>query len=139
MKFQESDSESLLSEINIIPFVDIVLVLLIIFMVAAPMLQQGVDIQLPEVSAGNVNSNQEDFILSVNNQGEIFLGQDKNISYNTNNLEEKLTAIFNQKEKKELYLRADSGLDYGKVVEIMAICQKSGVESIGMITDPSSK
>lgn len=139
MKGPNQHSESVLAEINIIPFVDIVLVLLIIFMVAAPLLQQGVDVKLPEVSAENVKTSKEDFVVSIKKDGSIYLGSDKKTSYKVDELESKLKSIFSQKDKKELYLRADSSLDYGKVVKIMAICQKAGVENIGMITVPDNK
>lgn len=128
-----------IAEINIIPFVDVILVLLIIFMVAAPMLQQGIDIDLPEVNASSVESTKEDFVLSVKNDGTVYIGDDKKIAYTTQTLEEKLQAIFENKEKKELYIRADKDIRYGFMMEIMAICQKAGVERMGMITQPASE
>ncbi|OGQ08771.1 MAG: protein TolR [Deltaproteobacteria bacterium RIFCSPLOWO2_12_FULL_40_28] len=127
-----------ISEINIIPFVDVILVLLIIFMVAAPMLQQGIDIDLPEVNASAVESTKEDFVLSVRNDGTVYIGDDKKTAYTTQTLEEKLQAIFENKEKKELYIRADKDIRYGFMMEIMAICQKAGVERMGMITQPEN-
>lgn len=132
-------TETTLSEINIIPLVDVILVLLIIFMVAAPMLQQGVDVDLPEVDASAVESTQEDFVLSIQNDGKIYLGADKNTAHSLESLEEKLNAIFENKEKKELYIRADKGIRYGYVVQVMALCQKAGVERIGMITVPDDE
>lgn len=129
-------SGSEMAEINIIPLVDIMLVLLVIFMVAAPLLQQGVDVNLPQASASNVQGKQEDFIVSITKDGRIFLGQEKNQSYSLANLKPKLEAIFLNKEKKEIYLRADSEVEYGYVVKIMALCQEAGISRVGMMTTP---
>ncbi|MDO8520213.1 MAG: biopolymer transporter ExbD [Deltaproteobacteria bacterium] len=133
---QHGHGTTALSEINIVPLVDVILVLLIIFMVTAPLLQQGIDIDLPEVNAAAVAATQEDFVLSIDNNGKILLGDDKAHPYSLQNVEEKLVAIFENKEKKELYLRADKGIEYGYVVAVMAACQKAGVERIGMISMP---
>ena len=140
MKLQHhGDGQTALAEINIVPLVDIMLVLLIIFMVAAPLLQQGVDIDLPEVNAAAVSATKEDFIVAIDNEGKIFLGDDRDTIYTIQTLEEKLRAIFENKEKKEIYLRADKGIEYGYVVQVMAISQKAGIERAGMISLPESE
>lgn len=136
MKATHSAEQTTLSEINIIPLVDVMLVLLIIFMVAAPMLQQGIEIDLPQVDANATSTAKEDFILSIDIQGRIFVGDDRKNSFSRETLGEKLGSIFDNKEKKEIYLRADKGVPYGFVVEVMAICQKAGIERMGMITMP---
>lgn len=123
-----------LAEINIVPLVDVMLVLLIIFMVTAPMLQQGIDINLPEVSAGSVEMNQEDFVLSINTDGQIYFNDDAKNLYSIVSVEERLKAAFLEKKDKALYLRADQGIKYGYVMEVMAACRRAGVERIGMIT-----
>ncbi len=129
-------ANSILAEINITPMVDVMLVLLIIFMVTAPLLQQGIDISLPEVSASAPSASQNDLVLSIDGDGKLFLADDAKTSYSTETIGPKLSAIFQNKEKKELYLRADKGIQYGYVVQVMALCQKAGVERLGMITTP---
>lgn len=129
-------ANTILSEINITPMVDVMLVLLIIFMVTAPLLQQGIDISLPEVSASATEASQNDLVLSIDGEGKLFLADDSKTSYSMETIGPKLSAILQNKEKKELYLRADKGIQYGYVVQVMALCQKAGVERLGMITVP---
>lgn len=135
MKFNDGKSEnSSLAEINIIPLVDIMLVLLIIFMVAAPMMQEGISIDLPEVSAESVDVSQEDFILSVDDAGQIFINENKNDKFSIVSIEEKLQTALKDKKEKVVYLRADQTLKYGYIMEVMAACRRAGIEKIGMIT-----
>jgi len=135
MKFKTAtEQESHLAEINIIPFVDIMLVLLIIFMVTAPMLQEGIEVNLPEVSAGSVDVSEEDYILTVDKLGQIFINDDKKDKFSLLTIEDKLMAAFKDKPNKILYLRADQAIRYGYIMEIMATCRRAGVEKIGMIT-----
>lgn len=136
MKGPSQGSDTRLAEINIIPLVDIMLVLLIIFMVAAPMMKEGIDIDLPEVSASGVAASQDDIVLSIDVDGQIYLNEDAKNKFAMGALDAKLTEIFKDKPKKELYLKADKGIRYGYVVEVMAACQKAGVERVGMITIP---
>ncbi len=137
MKFSRSqESQGSLAEINIIPLVDIMLVLLIIFMIAAPMLKQGVDIDLPEVNAQAIQSAKDDFVLSIDNDGKIFMGSNDKTPYSLETIGDKLKTIFENKEKKELYLHADKEVKYGYVVQVMAACQKAGIERMGMVTVP---
>ena len=127
-----------LAEINVIPLVDIMLVLLIIFMGTAPLLQQGIDVDLPEVNASAVEASKEDLVLAIDGQGKLVLGGDEKNSYSLESLGEKLSALFANKEKKEIYLHADKNIKYGYVVQVMAACQKAGIERIGMVTVPES-
>ncbi|MBI2341044.1 MAG: protein TolR [Deltaproteobacteria bacterium] len=131
--------QTVLAEINVVPLVDIVLVLLIIFMITAPLLQQGIDIDLPEVNAAAVSAAKEDFVVSIDNDGKIFLGDDRTTSYTVQTLEEKLKAIFENKEKKEIFLKADKNIQYGYVVAVMALSQKAGIDRVGMITVPEEQ
>lgn len=135
MKFKTAkEKEEHLAEINIIPLVDIMLVLLIIFMVTAPMLQEGIEIQLPEVSATSVDVHEEDVVLSIDRNGQIFINADQKNKFSLVSIEEKLMALFKDKPDKVLYLRADLSLKYGYLIEVMAACRRAGVEKIGMIT-----
>lgn len=129
---------SALAEINIIPLVDVMLVLLIIFMVTAPLLQQGIDVDLPEVNASAVEASKEDLVLAIDGQGRLVLGDDEKNSYSLESLGEKLATLFENKEKKEIYLHADKNIKYGYVVQVMAACQKAGIERIGMVTVPEA-
>jgi len=124
-----------LAEINVIPFVDVVLVLLIIFMITAPLLQQGMPVELPKAQAPEVKQTQKDLIVTVDAQSHIFLG-DSRAPLTQDDLAAKLAAIFQTKEEKALLIRADHNLVYGKVIEVMSTALKAGVERIGMITQP---
>ncbi len=135
MKFQKTtDKGTSLSEINIIPLVDIMLVLLIIFMVTAPMLQEGIDVDLPEVSAGAVDINEKDLVMSIDHDGKIFLGDDNQNKFSLVSIESRLKEVFASRPEKVLYLKADQNVRYGYVVEVMAACRRSGIEKIGMVT-----
>jgi len=124
-----------LAEINVTPLVDVMLVLLIIFMVTAPMMQEGVQIDLPEVNANAVATAQDDMVLNIASEGQLYFGSDSKNGFSLQTLGEKLQAIYANKEKKELYLRADKDIPYGFVVKVMALCQKAGVERVGMVTE----
>jgi len=130
-----SSGKGTLHEINVTPMVDVMLVLLIIFMVAAPLIQQGVKIALPQTKAVEINSQEAKLVLSIDAQKRLFLG-DAEVQYA--DLEEKLKANAKLQQDKELYLKADRNLPYGFVVDVLATMQKAGVTNLGMITDPST-
>jgi len=127
-----------LAEINVIPFVDILLVLLIIFMITAPLIQQGMSVEVPKANAPQIKSNKHDLVITIDKQGRIFIGDSKQ-SLNANELQSKLTAIYKGKESKALLVKADHQLQYGKVIDVMSTALKAGVERIGMITQPDGK
>ncbi|NOY45556.1 MAG: ExbD/TolR family protein [Deltaproteobacteria bacterium] len=122
-----------LAEINVTPLVDVMLVLLIIFMVAAPMIQQGVDVNLPEVVATELPAQTDLMVISVDRSGRVFLG---NTPVPMEALAEKLGAIYRRKGTKEAFLRADRDVPYGVVVRVMAEAKRAGIERLGMITEP---
>ncbi len=119
-----------LSEINVTPFVDVMLVLLIIFMVTAPLLKQGIDIDIPKAK-GTSLSKEDRFTISLKKDGTIYLNNKK---IELPKLIIKLKAI--SKVNPDVFLEADSGMSYGKVVEIMGEIKDAGIEKLGMITEP---
>ena len=124
-----------MGEINVVPLVDVVLVLLIIFMVTAPMLVQGLDVKLPETEAGALKQSDELLILSVTSQGEVFLDE---FRVEVEGLGDKIKNIKTRKPQTQVYLRADKDVAYGIVVNVLAEARKAGVANLGMVTEPES-
>ncbi|MCD6294958.1 MAG: protein TolR [Deltaproteobacteria bacterium] len=127
------NDRQLMSEINVTPFVDVMLVLLIIFMVAAPMMTQGVDVNLPKTESKNIKTSDEPLMLTVNNKREIFL---ENHRIPLESLEIKIKKIFENRRNKEVLLRADKDIPYGFVINVIASVKKAGIEKLGMVTEP---
>ena len=121
-----------ISDINVTPLVDVVLVLLIIFMVTAPMLQMGIDVNLPRVKAKTVDVGEEKLILTINNKEEIFINKYKT---SITGLKAKLESIFSSRIDREIFMRADKEVPYGFVVRVMSEVRKAGVDKLGMITE----
>lgn len=137
MAFSSSnDSDDLKSEINIIPLVDVMLVLLIIFMVAAPMMNESVDVNLPKAKAQASNAKEESVILSVKQDQSIFVGK---TAIKRDELIPKLTSIFNNRDKKEIFVKADEKVTHGFIIKLMADIQRAGIFRISFMTDPSSQ
>ncbi|MBN1626724.1 MAG: protein TolR [Deltaproteobacteria bacterium] len=129
------DNKRFMSDINVTPFVDVMLVLLIIFMVTAPMMIQGVDVNLPQTTTKELKTAQQEepLILTVNKDTQI------SIEKTVIKLEElgpKLNAILQYREDKQVLLRADKDVPYGFVVKVMAAVKGAGIERLGMITEP---
>jgi len=122
-----------LAEINVTPLVDVVLVLLIIFMVTAPMLSMGIDVNLPRVKSKSVDVTEEKLVLTITEAREIFLNKTK---MQLGELNFKLEAIFSNRIDREVFLRADRNVPYGFVVEVMSEVRKAGVDKLGMISEP---
>ena len=121
-----------LSEINVTPFIDVMLVLLVIFMVTAPMMQSGIGINLPQAETDSKPA-EEGLMLTVTKDQFIHIGDS---TININLLERRLTEYFTNKPKKVIYLQADKDLPYGVIVRIMDITKKAGIEQIGILTEP---
>jgi len=122
-----------LSEINVTPFVDVMLVLLVIFMVTAPLMQQGVDVELPRTTTQPIRLEQEPLVLTVRKDGKAFLGRQE---IALPELQAKLVAVFGSRGDKELFLRADREAPYGLVVKAMAAARGAGATKLGIVTEP---
>jgi len=130
---KKKHSSKPLAEINVTPLVDVMLVLLIIFMVTAPMLSMGIDVNLPRVQSKSLDIAEEKLVLTISDSREIYLNKNK---LPLEELTSKLTAIFSNRIDREIFLRADKNVPYGFVVEVMSEVRKAGVDKLGMITEP---
>jgi len=131
-----NDNRGIMAEINVTPLVDVMLVLLVIFMVTAPMMQQGVQVNLPKAETKAMNTLEETVVVTVDKSGKVFLNKDE---IPPADLRNRLTTMFAAREKKEVFLKADAGVPYGEVVKAMADIKGAGIERLGMVTEPSSK
>lgn len=124
-----------LSEINVTPFVDVMLVLLIIFMVTAPLMQQGIEIELPETAASGVEAKEEPFVLAINKNEKIMVGK---TAVDIEKLSDKLRAIFKTRKNKQIYIQADKSVSYGYVAQTLAEIRAAGIFNIGLVTIPKN-
>ncbi|MCC2678926.1 MAG: adventurous gliding motility protein [Pseudobdellovibrio sp.] len=129
----KSNSRMAMSEINVTPFVDVMLVLLIIFMVTAPMMQQGLDVNLPKTASTGVSLNEDPFILVVDATGRIKAGDS---AIQRDDLRTKIKAIFDTRRSKQIYIQADEKVDYGVVAYVMGEIRQAGITNISLITLP---
>ncbi len=120
-----------LSEINVTPFVDVMLVLLIIFMVTAPLLQQGIDINLPQAKGKEMPAT-ERIVITIKKDGKIYLDK-------TAVTIKSLKAALSKKSNKEVFLKADKNVPYGNVVSVMGELREMGIEKLGMVTEPKAR
>jgi biopolymer transport protein TolR len=125
-----------MSQINVTPLVDVMLVLLVIFMVTAPMMQQGVQVNLPKTQAKALPPQEETVMVSLDKGNRIFINKDEIAS---GDLQARLSGIFANRAKKEVFLKADRDVPYGEVVKIMAEIKGAGIERLGMVTEPAQK
>ncbi len=127
-------SDGYMSDINVTPFVDVMLVLLIIFMVTAPMMMQGLDVTLPQVTAKPLESKPEHLVITVDKTGQTFIN-DFQVTLDT--LRDKLAKILEGRPEAEVFIKADKDIPYGTVVEVMGAIKDAGVENVGMVTTPA--
>ncbi len=135
MQANGNGSRKIVSEINVTPLVDVMLVLLIIFMVTAPMMTQGVDVKLPESSAPAIPSDDERLVVTVTEDRKVYINDNV---VEPEELESKLAAITqNRLDRKGVFLRADEKIPYGYVMEVMGLIRQAGIDQIGMVTEPA--
>ena len=132
-----------MSEINVVPYIDVMLVLLVIFMATAPLLTQGVSVDLPQAPSEPIEDAQDDpLVVSMRADGAIFMNlgmqdaDDEGTRVTRFSLEEQAGKILRARKEVPVYIKADHKLGYGEVVAIMTVLQKAGAESVGLITDP---
>jgi biopolymer transport protein TolR len=130
--FESRQRGSLVSQINVTPLVDVMLVLLIIFMVTAPIIQQGVQVALPKVKAAALPGKEEQFIISITRNSEIYLNDTR---LSPGELTSKLAGIAVERPDREVFVRADDQVPYGEVIRTMAAIKAAGIENVGMVTE----
>ena len=129
--------KKLMSEINVVPYIDVMLVLLVIFMITAPLLSQGVKVDLPKAAAQPVDSqDRETLVVTVDREGRYFL-DDRRIS--SEELSRKVAAILRARPQTPVLIRGDRQSNYGEVVKAMTLLQSAGAPSVGLLTEPPSK
>ena len=131
----EQGSQSI-SDINVTPLVDVMLVLLIIFMVTAPILQQGVAVNLPQAAGDALPADEQQLVVSIATGGRVFLNDQP---YTTERLTAELAHLAAVDPKRRLYLRADAGVPYGQVIETLAAVRQAGLSRVGLVTEPPER
>lgn len=125
---------AVMSEINVTPFVDVMLVLLIIFMVTAPMLTAGVNVDLPETSAASLPGDDEPLTISVSNNGKIYIQE---TAVEMSELTSKLNAIAKAKKETRIFVRGDKTVDYGRMMQVVSAINEGGFSKVGLVTEPT--
>ncbi|MGD0844579.1 MAG: protein TolR [Geobacteraceae bacterium] len=125
-----------MSQINVTPLVDVMLVLLVIFMVTAPMMQQGVQVNLPKAETKALTAPEESVVVSIEKSGGVYINS---AQIPASELRAKLSEMFASRSKKEVFLKADKDVTYGEVVKAMAEIKGAGIERLGMVTEPAPR
>jgi biopolymer transport protein TolR len=131
-----------MAEINVVPYIDVMLVMLVIFMITAPLLNQGVDVDLPEADAEPMDEQQQDpLVLTVDAEGRYFLnvGGDPEQPVDADALVMRTAAVLRQRPKTAVLVRGDASVDYGDVVSAMALLQQAGAAKVGLVTEPEGR
>ncbi len=133
--FEDRNGASI-AQINVTPLVDVMLVLLVIFMVTAPILQQGVSINLPKVKAAALTGEEQQLVVAINAKGQIYLND---VTMKESDLGPKLQAVLRERPDRQVFLRADQNVRYGEVAHVIATIKGAGVERLGMVTEPPTE
>ena len=128
------DHGGALAEINVTPLVDVMLVLLVIFMVTAPILNQGVELELPKETIEPFTGGEEQLVVSINRKGTVFVGEGNKVSSKL--VGKKVAAILASRQDKSVFIRADRRVDYGSVMAVMGSIRRAGVTKVGLVTEP---
>jgi biopolymer transport protein TolR len=131
-----------MSQINVVPYIDVMLVLLIIFMITAPLIQQGVEVELPQAAANPMPPDQDEpVVVTVDKKGRFFLdiGDEPNKPMDAKKLVNRVAAVRSLKPKVAVLVRGDRHVDYGRVVDVMVLLQQAGIEKVGLMTDQPEK
>ena len=136
MGFDDSSSDGMLASINVTPLVDVMLVLLVIFMVTAPMIQQGVELQLPKETIAPMEGKDDQMVVSVTKDGSVFIGKDNQVKIEE--LGEKIKGIIAGRQDKKVFIKADTNASYGSVMAAMASIRRVGITNVGLITEPKA-
>lgn len=133
MNSSSNKSRVVLSEINVTPLVDVMLVLLVVFMITAPMMQQGIDIQLPKTATSGIETRNEPLVITIRADKTILIGTAK---VSMASLRSKIQGIFKTRTDKQVYIKADQKVDYGVVAEVIADVKAAGIQNVGLVTLP---
>jgi biopolymer transport protein TolR len=133
---RENSNRTVMSQINVTPLVDVMLVLLVIFMITAPMMQQGVQVNLPKADTKALNPQEDTVVVSLEKSGRIYINKSPSA---VSELRGRLTTMFASRARKEVFLKADQDVPYGEVVRAMAEIKGAGIERLGMVTEPAQR
>jgi len=133
---QGSGGDSSIAQINVTPLVDVMLVLLVIFMVTAPIIQQGVSVDLPKVAAAPLPGSEEQLVVNVGQTGQVHLND---TAMTPEQLTEKLRAIAAARPDRQVFVRADQAVSYGQVMRVMAAVRDAGLVKVGLVTEPPAE
>jgi biopolymer transport protein TolR len=133
LAFQTNKTRTTISEINITPFVDVILVLLIMFMVTAPLMQQGIEVELPKTKSSGVEAPEDPLVLTISSDKKISILQ---FQLKSSDIHEKIKTIFKTRKNKQIFIQADKKVEYGFVAEVMAEIRSAGIYNISLITIP---